>query len=150
MLIESYSLARLSGFPVSNSYLVRLCANFNRNGYIVSDSYRSSGGLVNRLRSLGGLYEGQESKSAPGTAKFAEAISLYNNERARYEEILSTEKEASQATICDEQSLDTQRNTEVREKRRSGQMAENQNAAEQDFFQWLPTAVNDSVLSLRI
>lgn len=26
-------------------------------------------------------------------------------------------------------------------------MAENQNAAEQDFFQWLPTAVNDSVLA---
>ena len=35
MLIESYSLARLSGFPVSNSYLVRLCANFNRNLFLV-------------------------------------------------------------------------------------------------------------------
>lgn len=30
-MIESYSLARLSGFPVSNSYLVRLCANLNGN-----------------------------------------------------------------------------------------------------------------------
>ena len=30
-MIESYSLARLSGFPVSNLYLIRLCANFNRN-----------------------------------------------------------------------------------------------------------------------
>lgn len=35
MLIESYSLARLSGFPVSNSYLVRLCTNFNRNLFLV-------------------------------------------------------------------------------------------------------------------
>ena len=35
MLIESYSLARLSGFPVSNSYLVRLCTNFNMNLFLV-------------------------------------------------------------------------------------------------------------------
>ena len=150
VLLDVYLSMVKNGVPITmaaEKASVRLRNLAKSNGYIVSDSYRSSGGLVNRLRSLGGLYEGQESKSAPGTAKFAEAISLYNNERARYEEILSTEKEASQVTICDEQSLDTQRNTEVREKRRSGQMAENQNAAEQDFFQWLPTAVNDSVLA---
>ena len=126
---------------------IRLRNLAKRNGYAVSESYRSAGGLVNRLRSLGGLYEGQESRSAPGTAMFAEAISLYNNDRAQYEEILSTEEEASQTTICDEQSPNTQRKTEVREKRRSGQMAENQNAAERNFFQWLPTAVTASVLA---
>ena len=150
VLLDVYLSMVKNGVPITmaaEKASVRLRNLAKSNGYAVSDSYRSSGGLVNRLRSLGGLYEGQESKSAPGTAKFAEAISLYNNDRARYEEILSTEKEASQATICDEQSPDTQRNTEVREKRRSGQMAENQNAAEQDFFQWLPTAVNASVLA---
>ena len=71
---------------------VRLRSLAKRNGYVISDSYRSAGGLVNRLRSLGGLYEGQESKSAPGTPMFAEVVSLYKNDRARYEEILSTEK----------------------------------------------------------
>ena len=71
---------------------VRLRSLAKRNGYVISDSYRSAGGLVNRLRSLGGLYEGQESKSAPGTPMFAEVVSLYINDRARYEEILSTEK----------------------------------------------------------
>ena len=71
---------------------VRLRNLAKRNGYVISDSYRSAGGLVNRLRSLGGLYEGQESKSAPGTPMFAEVVSLYKNNRARYEEILSTEK----------------------------------------------------------
>ena len=38
---------------------VRLRNLAKSNGYAVSDSYRSSGGLVNRLRSLGGLYEGR-------------------------------------------------------------------------------------------
>ena len=39
---------------------VRLRNLAKRNGYVISDSYRSAGGLVNRLRSLGGLYEGQD------------------------------------------------------------------------------------------
>lgn len=150
VLLDVYLSVVKNGVPITKAAekaSVRLRNLARSNGYGVSDSYRSVGGLVNRLRSLGGLYEGQESKSAPGTAMFAEAVSLYKNDRTRYEEILSTEKEASQATVCDEQSPDTQRKTEVREKRRSEQMAENQNAAEQDFFQWLPTAVTASVLA---
>lgn len=150
VLLDVYLSMVKNGVPITKAAekaSVRLRNLAKSNGYAVSDSYRSAGGLVNRLRSLGGLYEGQESKSAPGTAMFAEAVSLYKNDRARYEEILSTEKETSQATICDEQSPDTQRKTEIREKRRSGQMAENQNAAGQDFFQWLPTAVTTSVLA---
>ena len=71
---------------------VRLRSFAKSNGYVISDSYRSASGLVNRLRSLRGLYEGQESKSAPGTLVFAEVVSLYKNNRTRYEEILSTEK----------------------------------------------------------
>lgn len=150
VLLDVYLSMVKNGVPITKAAekaSVRLRNLAKGNGYAVSDSYRSAGGLVNRLRSLGGLYEGQESKSAPGTAMFAEAVSLYKNDRARYEEILSTEKETSQATICDEQSPDTQRKTEIREKRRSGQMAENQNAAGQVFFQWLPTAVTTSVLA---
>lgn len=150
VLLDVYLGVVKNGVPITKAAekaSVRLRNLAKRNGYAVSDGYRSAGGLVNRLRSLGGLYEGQESKSAPGTAMFAEAISLYNNDRARYEEILSTEKEISQATICDEQSPDTQRKTEVREKRRGSQMADNQNDAGQDFFQWLPTAMTASVLS---
>ena len=150
VLLDVYLNVVKNGVPVikaAEKASVRLRNLARSNGYAVSDSYRSAGGLVNRLRSLGGLYEGQESKSAPGTAMFAEAVSLYKNDRTRYEEILSTEKEALQAIICDEQSPDTQRKTEVREKRRSGQMAKNQNVAEQDFFQWLPTVVTASVLA---
>ena len=35
-MIESYSLARLGGFPVSSIYLVWLCANFNKYLFLVA------------------------------------------------------------------------------------------------------------------
>jgi hypothetical protein len=115
---------------------VRLRTLAKNNGLTISDSYRSAGGLVNRIRSLAGLYEGKESKSVPGTAMFAEAVSLYKNNRNRYEEILNTEKSA------------VSKNSEkkVTEKRRKKAMAEKSNTAEQDFFQWLPNTVAPSVL----
>lgn len=141
VLLDLYLSMVKNGVPITKAAekaSVSLRNLAKSNGYAVSDSYRSASGLVNRLRSLGGLYEGQESKSAPGTAMFTEAISLYKNDRARYEKILSAAKEVSLDTICDEQSPDT---------RRSGQMAKNQNAAEQDFFLWLSTAVATSVLA---
>ena len=126
---------------------VRLRSLAKRNGYVISDSYRSTGGLVNRLRSLGGLYEGQESKSAPGTPMFAEVVSLYKNNRARYEEILSTEKSV---TSQDGQSSGEKHaahgKATTKEERRKMNMAEIGNPAEQEFFQWLPTAVTPSVL----
>ena len=126
---------------------VRLRNLAKRNGYEISDSYRSAGGLVNRLRSLGGLYEGQESKSAPGTPMFAEVVSLYKNNRARYEEILSTEKSVASQ---DGQNSGEQRaahgKATAKEERRKMSMAEISNPAEQEFFQWLPTAVTSSVL----
>lgn len=126
---------------------VRLRNLAKRNGYVISDSYRSAGGLVNRLRSLGGLYEGQESKSAPGTLMFAEVVSLYKNSRARYEEILSTEKSVASQ---DGQNSGEQRaahgKATAKEERRKMSMAEIGIPAEQEFFQWLPTAVTSSVL----
>ncbi len=59
-----------------------------RRGMTVSDSFRSPMGLQNRLRSIGGLYEGKESASAPGTEAFREAVALYKNNRLRYEQML--------------------------------------------------------------
>lgn len=126
---------------------VRLRNLAQRNGYAISDSYRSAGGLVNRLRSLGGLFEGRESKSAPGTPMFAEVISLYKNNRPRYEEILSMEKTA---VVPKSENSGEKRTTygkaTVKEERRNINMADIGNPAEQVFFQWLPAAVTPSVL----
>ena len=52
-----------------------------RNGYAISESFRSAQVLFNRLRSIAGLYEGRESKSAPGTVVFAETVTIYKNDR---------------------------------------------------------------------
>jgi len=97
VLLDVYLSMVKDGIPITKAAekaSVRLRNLAKSNGHAISDSYRSAGGLVNRLRSLGGLYEGQESKSAPGTAMFAEAVSLYKNDRTQYEKILSTEKKA--------------------------------------------------------
>lgn len=148
VLLDVYLSLVKNGMPITKAAekaSVRLRSLAKNKGYEVSDSYRSAGGLVNRLRSLGGLYEGKESKSTPGTTMFAEAVLLYKNHRAQYEELLSAEKEASQDTIHDESVSDVQKKVEV--KRRTGQMAENKNTAELDFFQWLPAAVTASVLA---
>lgn len=70
----------------------RLRALAGRNENILDDSFRSPTGLVNRLRSIGSLYEGTESKGAPGTIVFAEAVDLYKNSRSRYNELLKSLK----------------------------------------------------------
>ena len=69
---------------------LRVLAKANK--LIVSDDFRSPQGLMNRLRSLGAIYKGTESKSAPATAAFSEAIALYQNDRQKYEQILEAEK----------------------------------------------------------
>ena len=126
---------------------VRLRNLAKRNGYVISDSYRSAGGLVNRLRSLGSLYEGRESKSAPGTPIFAEAVSLYKNDSVRYEEILSTEKiSTSQNTQNSCERLAPDIDTEAMAERRVKDLAETINPAEQKFFQWLANAVTPTIL----
>lgn len=104
LLLDVYLSMVKNGVPImkaAEKASVRLRSLAKNKDYEVSDSYRSAVGLVNRLRSLRGLYEGQESKSAPGTAMFAEAVSLYKNDRTRYEEILNTAKETLQDAICD-------------------------------------------------
>lgn len=70
----------------------RLRALAKANKLIVSDDFRSPQGLMNRLRSLGAIYKGTESKSAPATAAFSEAVALYRNDHQKYERILATEK----------------------------------------------------------
>ena len=57
-----------------------------KNGYKISGSFRSPQGLLNRLRSIGALYECTEAKGAPGTVIFAEAVALYKKERILYKE----------------------------------------------------------------
>lgn len=78
-------------WPKAEAASLRLRSLAERNGYAISESFRSAQGLFNRLRSIAGLYEGRESKSAPGTVVFAEAVTIYKNDRKRYDEILSTE-----------------------------------------------------------
>ena len=70
----------------------RLRALAKANQLIVSNDFRSPQGLMNRLRSLGAIYKGTESKSAPATAAFSEAVDLYQNDRQKFERILATEK----------------------------------------------------------
>lgn len=74
-------------------------------------------------------------------------VSLYKNDRARYEEILSTEKSV---TSQDGQNSGEQRTAHgkatAEEEWRKTNMAEISNPAEQEFIQWLPNAVTPSVL----
>lgn len=147
VLLDVYLSMVKKGMPITKAAetaSVRLRSLATSKGHVVSDSYRSARGLVSRLCSLGSLFEGKESKSAPGTTVFAEVVSLYNNDRTRYEEILNAERKASQKMMRDELSPDTQKKAETTV-RRSSQMVETNNAAELDFFQWLPSAVTASV-----
>ena len=64
VLLDVYLSLVKNGMPITKAAekaSVRLRSLAKNKGYEVSDSYRSAGGLVNRLRSLGGLYEGKES-----------------------------------------------------------------------------------------
>jgi len=101
----------------------RLRALAKRKDYVVSDSYRSAQGVINRLRSIAGLYEGKEAKGAPGTAIFSEAVSLYKNNPDRYESILQSE---GYEAFMDEEN---------REKNQP---------IEQGFFLWLKSTVPTS------
>ena len=82
---QSDHLKRIEAAKIASKRLRSLAT---RHGMTVSDSFRSPMGLQNRLRSIGGLYEGKESASAPGTEVFREAVALYKNDRQRYWQIL--------------------------------------------------------------
>lgn len=57
-------------------------------GMLIDDSFRSAMGIQNRLRSIGNIFEGKESPSAPGTQIFREAVDLYRNDNGRYIDML--------------------------------------------------------------
>lgn len=86
-------------------------------GLIIDDSFRSPVGLQNRLRSIAHIFDDQESTSAPATKMFQEAVSLYKNDRMKFDSILGVSK-----NYCREgkqKDMKTQPNRE------------------QDFFSWL-------------
>lgn len=85
-LLEKHDhLKRIEAARIASHKLRDLAA---RRGMTVSESFRSSTGLQNRLRSIGNLFEGKESVSAPGTTAFREAVAMYNDDRQKYQQIL--------------------------------------------------------------
>lgn len=58
-------------------------------GMIIDAAFRSIVGIQNRLRSIGSMYEGNESMSTPGTQVFREAIELYRNNIYKYQNLLA-------------------------------------------------------------
>ena len=68
----------------------RLRALARSRGMAVDSAFRSTMGLQNRLRSIGCLFEGTESESAPGTQAFRTAIDLYRTDRRQYESLLKS------------------------------------------------------------
>ena len=89
----------------------------NEHGMKVDDSFRSPVGLQNRLRSIAHIYAGTESASAPATKVFQEAVSLYKNDRMKFDSLLSA-------------SNDLRRRSENKDMKI-------QPNHEQDFFSWL-------------
>ena len=85
LLERKNQLTRTEASTIASKRLRNLAV---QRGISISDSFRSPRGLQNRLRSIGGLYEEQESASAPGTEAFREAVSLYKNDRPRFQQIL--------------------------------------------------------------
>lgn len=137
VLLDVYLSRVKHGVPIAKAAeeaSARLRSLARSRGYTVSNSYRSASGLVGRLRSISGLYEKQEAKSAPGTVIFAKVIALYKNDRTQYEELLSMEADALKDTKYNDSMVDTQKKAcdEKEQKNRPGK-----NVAEQDFFQWL-------------
>ena len=79
---------------IKNTDMAKIASERLRNlamqrGKVISDSFRSPMGLQNRLRSIGCIFEGIESKSAPETKVFREAVELYRNDRQGYRQILN-------------------------------------------------------------
>lgn len=68
------------------SQRLRLLAH--KRGMKIGASFRSAMGLQNRLRSIGCLFEGTESDSAPGTQIFREAVALYRMDKQQYMNLL--------------------------------------------------------------
>lgn len=131
LLEKRNHLKRAEAACIASGHLRRLAV---RRGMTVSDSFRSPIGLQNRLRSIGGIYEGKESLSAPGTEAFREAVALYKNDRQRYQQILHDAGGYVQKT------------EKMQRERKLQQMGEVLKKNENDFFSWLPSAVSPHTL----
>ena len=103
-------------------------------GFKVASSFRSPMGLQNRLRSIGHLYEGTESVSAPGTKVFRKAVFLYKDDKRKYQQLLS-----KAGNFFDEKEIKT--SSKKHEEGKKQQMDEELKKAEKKFLEWLPSSV---------
>ena len=114
---------------------IRLRALALKNGLLVPEGFRSSQGLLNRLRSLAAIFNDKEVESAPATAVFTEIVSIYRNDHACYEELL-------RSSMTD--TPNSEENQHIKEmKPVADVMRENG----QDFFQWLQGELSESEVS---
>lgn len=91
ILLDAYLSFYKTGMSITESAEVasqRLRALAFKRGMVIDDSFRSAMGIQSRLRSIGNIFEGKESTSAPGTQVFREAVDLYHNDNGRYIELL--------------------------------------------------------------
>lgn len=117
----------------------RLRALAFKRGMVIDDSFRSATGVQGRLRSIGNIFEGKESHSAPGTQVFREAVDLFNNDKVRYRELFKIDS-LSNASI--KQAPD--RLKKDHEERKQNQMEDSIKTTEQEFFAWLPSVASPS------
>lgn len=120
----------------------RLRALAFKRGMVIDDSFRSATGIQGRLRSIANVFEGKESPSASETQVFRETVDLFNNSKARYEELLVIIDSLPNVSIKQEPDrLLKEEQTE----REQDQMEDSIKTAEQEFFTWLPSVVYPSV-----
>ena len=144
ILLDVYLSYYKTGVSITESAEVasqRLRALTLKHGIVIDDSFRSATGIQGRLRSIGNIFEGKESPSAPGTQIFREAVDLFNNDKARYKELLVIIDSLPNASI--KQTPDRLMKEDHRE-RKQDQMDDSIKATEQEFFTWLPSAVSPS------
>lgn len=144
ILLDVYLSYYKTGVSITESAEVasqRLRALTLKHGMVIDDSFRSATGIQGRLRSIGNIFEGKESPSAPGTQIFREAVDLFNNDKARYNELLVIIDSLLNVSI--KQTPDRLMKEGHRE-RKQDQMEDSIKATEQEFFTWLPSAVSPS------
>lgn len=91
ILLNEYIDGTQKGLPltrIAEKASIRLRSFAIANGEEVDAGFRSPAGLNNRLHSVAALYTGKESKSAPSTKVFAEAVTMYRKQREQFNELL--------------------------------------------------------------
>ena len=145
ILLDVYLSCYKTGASIAEAAEVasqRLRALAFKRGMVIDDSFRSATGIQGRLRSIGNVFEGKEFPSASETQVFKETVDLFNNSKARYEELLVIIDSLPNVSIKQEpDKLLKEEQTE----RKQDQMEDSIKTAEQEFFTWLPSVVNPSV-----